>query len=267
MRQAIPIAKTSLCLAQIHRLRTVHLLNEAYEPVLELHKTRPDVIVVNVETRIVEGASFDGSVWVVNIMTGIVSLFSSIMAICVLIGSSAHKLWSESASLVSLGPSATSVSNQLDPLSKSLPHVAGSTHYVVYDAEHSTMRPKINCFPRWLTGFSSGLRHNAERGRPLDAYKNPSDGGVLILHSSLSNSHLPRTLDEAPQSSKARQWVEVRDWWSHSVLLTHACAYNPGGKAHPPASGCLTFALAGDDSAVRQLSALYSIIYQEHIFR
>ncbi|EKM75904.1 hypothetical protein AGABI1DRAFT_109140 [Agaricus bisporus var. burnettii JB137-S8] len=25
-----------------------------------------------------------------------------------------------------------------------------------------------------------------------------------------------------PQSSKARQWVEVRDWWSHSVLLTNA---------------------------------------------
>ncbi|EKM74293.1 hypothetical protein AGABI1DRAFT_133419 [Agaricus bisporus var. burnettii JB137-S8] len=148
MRQAIPIAKTSLCLAQVHRLRTVHLLNEAYETVLELHKTRPDVIVVNVETRIVEGASFDGGVWAVNIMTGI--------------------LWSESASLVSLGPSATSVLNQLDPLSMSLPRVAGST---------------------WA---------------------------------------------RAPQSSKARQWVEVRDWWSHSMLLTNACAYKPRWQSPPP---------------------------------
>ncbi|KAF7762656.1 hypothetical protein Agabi119p4_9249 [Agaricus bisporus var. burnettii] len=51
----------------------------------------------------------------------------------------------------------------------------------------------------------------------------------------------------APQSSKARQWVEVRDWWSHSVLLTNACTNKPpGGKAHPQASGGLTF-LVGID--------------------
>ncbi|XP_006457425.1 hypothetical protein AGABI2DRAFT_123292 [Agaricus bisporus var. bisporus H97] len=46
----------------------------------------------------------------------------------------------------------------------------------------------------------------------------------------------------APLSSKARQWVEARDWWSHSVLLTNACANKPpGGKVHPPASGGFTF--------------------------
>ncbi|KAF7762296.1 hypothetical protein Agabi119p4_8889 [Agaricus bisporus var. burnettii] len=44
-----------------------------------------------------------------------------------------------------------------------LSSMAGSTRYVAYDAEHITS-PKINCFPRWLTGLSSGLRHNAAGG-------------------------------------------------------------------------------------------------------
>ncbi|EKM75908.1 hypothetical protein AGABI1DRAFT_109143 [Agaricus bisporus var. burnettii JB137-S8] len=85
----------------------------------------------------------------------------------------------------------------------------------------------------------------------------------------------------APQSSKARQWVEVRDWWSHSVLLTNAerrshlflsASTNPKSRVGfltttQITEGDLYLApLTGDDSAVRQLY-IYSRSSTKNIVR
>ncbi|XP_006455452.1 hypothetical protein AGABI2DRAFT_121380 [Agaricus bisporus var. bisporus H97] len=55
----------------------------------------------------------------------------------------------------------------------------------------------------------------------------------------------------APQSSKARQWVEVRDWWSHSVLLTNACTNTPRVAKSIPQRAEVTPFLVGIDQPVR----------------
>ncbi|KAF7760583.1 hypothetical protein Agabi119p4_11259 [Agaricus bisporus var. burnettii] len=51
----------------------------------------------------------------------------------------------------------------------------------------------------------------------------------------------------APQSSKARQWVEARDWWSHSVLLTNACTNKPRVAKSTPQRAAVSPILVGID--------------------
>ncbi|KAF7762645.1 hypothetical protein Agabi119p4_9238 [Agaricus bisporus var. burnettii] len=62
----------------------------------------------------------------------------------------------------------------------------------------------------------------------------------IPLLRTLTNHGHSKAQARVPQSSKACQWVEARDWWSRFLVLTNACEYTPG-HSPPPASGGLTF--------------------------
>ncbi|EKM75921.1 hypothetical protein AGABI1DRAFT_109154 [Agaricus bisporus var. burnettii JB137-S8] len=41
------------------------------------------------------------------------------------------------------------------------------------------------------------------------------------------------SMARVPQSSKARQWVEAREWWFRLMVLANACEYTPGHSPPP----------------------------------
>ncbi|EKM75931.1 hypothetical protein AGABI1DRAFT_131829 [Agaricus bisporus var. burnettii JB137-S8] len=61
----------------------------------------------------------------------------------------------------------------------------------------------------------------------------------------------------APQSSKARQWVEVREWWFRLMVLANACEYTPG-HSPPPSERRSHLFISTSTNACVYLSVLLS---------